>query len=90
VWFELPSGSDGTRSSAPPPEGEPVPLSGSAVPHDERGSTRKVGLLVPADVGPFRRAARAWLCPYAHSIAIFVTGIAAAAPAVVALAALAG
>ncbi|MCC6558541.1 MAG: hypothetical protein IT372_36865, partial [Polyangiaceae bacterium] len=77
VWYELPAGE--------PPEGG-VPGADAAVPHEVRGTRRRVGLLIPAEAGAFRRTARGWLSSVAQPIAIALAGIAAACPAVVALA----
>src|SRR5262249_31407580 len=80
TWHELP---------APAPRDLPaadLPLAGGAVPHEDRGARRKVGLLVPADAAPFAATARGWLSQVAQPIAIALTGAAAASPAVVALA----
>jgi hypothetical protein len=70
AWFELPSAAE---------------EQGSAILHDERGRSRKVGPLVPADAGPFRRAAAAWMGRYVVAAAVFAAGIAMAAPAVAAM-----
>lgn len=85
AWFELPARAE---ESTPPSEALEGALAGAAVRHSERGASRKVGVLVPADDVPFRHAARAWIGPYAHAVAILLTGLAIAAPAVVAVAAL--
>ena len=52
-----------------------------------RGSVR-LGRLVPADPEPFRSAARTWIYGLAHPLAIFVAGVAAVTPAIVAIAAI--
>jgi len=79
VWFELPV----TSSAAETKEG-------SAVRHDERGTSRKVGALVPGDVEYFKRAAAVWFAPYVDAVAVLAAGVAAAAPAVVAMVSLWG
>jgi hypothetical protein len=53
-------------------------------------SAPSVRSLVPADAGSFRRTAAAWISPHATVVATFAAGLAAAAPAVVALASLWG
>jgi hypothetical protein len=81
AWFELPAGAGsivGAQASA----------EGLATRHDERGATRSVGILVPADSAPFGRTARAWLKPYVHALALLAIGVGVAAPAVVAVVAL--
>ncbi len=74
TWFELPTTSL-----------EDVLETASAVRHDERGSSRKVGALVPGDPENFRRAAAIWMGPWVSAMGMLAVGIAAVAPAVVAL-----
>ena len=89
AWFEVP-----IARAAPwvDPGAEPdsIPAAGSAISHGERGTSRKVGVLVPADGVPFRRAARAWISPTVQAAAVFATGLAAALPAIVAIVAMLG
>jgi hypothetical protein len=83
VWFELPG--------ATPWDDGPQGAEASGVPRGPSGETssrRKVGVLIPADRGPFRRAADAWLSRALHSVAVGVAGLAALAPGLVALASL--
>lgn len=75
IWYELPAG---------------VGDEGAAVRLDERGASRKVGALVPGDAGAFRRAAVAWASGYVGAAGALAAGVAAAAPAVVAIASLWG
>jgi hypothetical protein len=89
AWFEVPI----ARAApwADPNAGpDSIAAAGSAISHGERGTSRKVGLLVPADAFPFRRAARAWISPSVQAAAVFATGLAAALPAIVAIVAMLG
>ena len=83
AWFELPA----LSTSEPAPGSAPAPV-GEREANADANPARRLGLLVPADALPFRRAARAWLSPYAYAIAILATGLAAAAPGLVAVVAL--
>jgi hypothetical protein len=74
AWFELPG--------ATPWDAEEAPGSPS---YEERVGRRKVGVLIPADREPFRRAAEAWLSRALNEVAAFVVGLAALAPGLVAL-----
>lgn len=76
AWFELPGATPGDEGEAP---GNPSPASYEPV------GRRKVGVLIPADREPFRRAAEAWLSRALNEVAAFVVGLAALAPGVVAL-----
>ncbi|HZF48918.1 MAG TPA: hypothetical protein VE093_09730 [Polyangiaceae bacterium] len=84
AWFELPGATpwddeeDGRAS-----------VDGSPRPAYELGVVRRrLGVLIPADREPFRRAAEAWLSRVLHEVAAFVVGLAALAPGLVALASL--
>lgn len=84
AWFELPGatpwdeeeGGRGAGGERPRPS------------YEERVGRRKVGVLIPADRQPFRRAAEAWLSRLLSQAAAFVVGLAALAPGLVALASL--
>lgn len=75
VWFELPA-AEGAQ--------------GEATRLDERGSSRVIGALVPADGPLFRRAAAAWISGPLWAIGALGAGLSMAAPAVVAIASLIG
>ncbi|MCK6593420.1 MAG: hypothetical protein L6Q76_38165, partial [Polyangiaceae bacterium] len=75
AWFELPGATPWDEED------------GSAS-YSERVGRRKVGVLIPADREPFRRAAEAWISRALNDVAAFVVGLAALAPGLVALASL--
>jgi hypothetical protein len=84
AWFELPGATPwDEEEGARGPAGERLRPSSEG-----RVGRRKVGVLIPADRGPFRRAAEAWLSRALSEVAAFVVGLAALAPGLVALASL--
>jgi hypothetical protein len=93
TWFELPSTRDtderaGARLDDRRISGadEPDAARASGSPTTAEGPYRsnRIGLLIPADSAPFRRAARAWVLPYAYVGAVIAAGLACLAPALVA------
>jgi hypothetical protein len=84
AWFELPGATpwDEEEEGRTETDGSPRPT------YEERVGRRRVGVLIPADREPFRRAAEAWLSRALSEVAAFVVGLAALAPGLVALASL--
>ena len=86
AWFELPGATpwDAEEEEGAETGGTPRPT------YEERVGRRRVGVLIPADREPFRRAAEAWVSRALSEVAAFVVGLAALAPGLVALASLIG